>query len=195
MPVTDPPYHAGGKRFTGRAGQSLAGELGDDLVVIASLRHGPDFSNECIGIADRLGVVRPPPNLDCFRRSTLPADLQVQQLWLLWVLDDGNIADQQTDDVLAVASRGGWRLPQSREVSAELQNLLFLFGCDTAHRLAFKMRQLGFQFKHPLHSVVPALLECTGNEPVAGVGLLITALCQISFVAGTLDPSVPLRGD
>jgi len=61
MPVTDPPYHAGGKRFTGRAGQSLAGELGDDLVVIASLRHGPDFSNECIGIADRLGVVRPPP--------------------------------------------------------------------------------------------------------------------------------------
>src|SRR5258707_6367752 len=86
--------------------------------------------------------VRPPPNLDCFRRSTLPADLQVQQLWLLWVLDDGNIADQQTDDVLAVASRGGWRLPQSRAVTAELLNLLFLFGCDTTHRLSFKFRML-----------------------------------------------------
>src|SRR5260370_17868661 len=94
MHVTDPPYHAGGKRFTGRAGQSLAGELGDDLVVIASLRHGPDFSNECIGIADRLGVVRPPPHLVSFRRSPLPPDLQVHQLSLLWVLDAGNIAAQ-----------------------------------------------------------------------------------------------------
>src|SRR5262249_22924616 len=120
MPVTDPPYHAGGKRLTGRGCQSLAGVLGVDLVVIASLRHGPDFSYECIRGTDRLGGVQPAPKLDCFRRSTLPADLQVQQLWLLWVLDDGNIADQQTDDVLAVASRGGWRLPQSREVSAEL---------------------------------------------------------------------------
>src|SRR5215471_11991963 len=91
--VTDPPYHAGGKRFTGRAGQTLAGELGDDLFVIVSFRHGPDFSNERSRIADRLGVVRPLPNPDCFRRSALPTDLQMQELWFLWVLDDGNIAD------------------------------------------------------------------------------------------------------
>ena len=75
----------------------LAFELGDDLVIIASFRHGPDFSNERVGITDCLGAVRPPPNLDCFRRSTLPANLQVQQLWLFWILDDRDIADQQTD--------------------------------------------------------------------------------------------------
>src|SRR5215469_18847698 len=47
--------------------------------------------------------------------------------------------------------------------------------------------------RRPLHRVVPAFLERTGDEAVAGVSLLITALCQVGFVAGTLDPSVPLR--
>src|SRR6516164_2174479 len=145
-------------------------------------------------MANRFWVVRPLPNLDCFRCSALPADLQVQQLWLR-SLDDGNIADQQTEDAFAIASRGCRRLPQSRKVLSELQNQLFLFSCDTAHGLAFEMRQLGLQFKHPLHRVVPAFLERTGDEAVAGVSLLIAALCQVGFVAGTLDPSVPLRRD
>src|ERR1700746_1544646 len=57
------------------------------------------------------------------------------------------------------------------------------------------MRQLGLQFKHPLHRVVPAFLERTGDEAIAGVRFLIAALCQVGFVAGTLDPSVPLRRD
>src|SRR5262249_19006970 len=102
-------------------------------------------------------------------------------------------ADQQTEDALAIASRGCRRLPQSRKVLSELQNQLFLFSRDTAHCLAFEMRQLGLQFKHPLHRVVPAFLERTGDEALGGVSLLITALCQVGFVAGTLDPSVPLR--
>src|SRR4029077_2999540 len=49
------------------------------------------------------------------------------------------------------------------------------------------------EFDHPLHSVVPALFERAGNQAIAGVGLLIAAFCQVSIVAGPLDPSVPLR--
>ena len=119
MLVTDPSYHVGGKKFTSRAHQSLAVEPRSDLFVIALFRHGADFGDKKVGIADRFWVVRPLLNRDCFRRSTLPADLQVQQLGLL-VLDDGNIADQQPEDALAIASRGCWRLPQSREVVTEL---------------------------------------------------------------------------
>src|ERR1700692_1911419 len=44
-----------------------------------------------------------------------------------------------------------------------------------------------------MHRIVPAFLERAGNQAVAGVSLFIAALCQVSIVAGPLDPSAPLR--
>ena len=46
MLVTDPVYHAGGKRFAGRACQSLAVKSRSDLFVIVLFRQGADFSNK-----------------------------------------------------------------------------------------------------------------------------------------------------
>jgi hypothetical protein len=61
--------------------------------------------------------------------------------------------------------------------------------------LTLKVGELYLQFEHPLHSIVPALFECAGNEAVAGIGLLIAAFCQIGLITGTLDPVAPLRGN
>jgi len=55
-----------------------------------------------------------------------------------------------------------------------------------------KFGKLVLQFAQPQHRVVPALLECTGNQSIARVDRLITPLGQIDIVAGTFDSPLPL---
>ncbi|WP_108523212.1 hypothetical protein [Bradyrhizobium algeriense] len=71
--------------------------------------------------------------------------------------------------------------------------MLLLFGCEASHGLKLKVGNLSLEFYHPLHCVIPAFFERAGNQAITGVRLLITAFCQVSIVAGPLDPSVPLR--
>jgi len=88
--------------------------------------------------------------LDGFGCAALPANMQSQPLWFR-ALDDGDIPDQQAEHALAVTRCGGWSGPESREVSGELQDLPFLFGCDGTQCLPLEVGQLGLQFEQPLH--------------------------------------------
>ena len=70
--------------------------------------------------------------------------MQSQPL-LFRAFDDGDVSDQQAEHALAVARCGGWSGPESREVSGELQDLPFLFGCDGTQCLPLEVGQLGLQ--------------------------------------------------
>ena len=58
MLVADPPDHANREALASRAFEPVAVEERDNLIVIVRGCQGSDVSNECIGIANRLGAVR-----------------------------------------------------------------------------------------------------------------------------------------
>ena len=99
----DPTYDVDREGLAGRACQPLTIEQSGDLSIIIFFRHRADFSNEGVGITDCLGAVWLATDIDRFVRSALPANLQMQQLGF-HTLDDCDIADQQTQHSLAVAS-------------------------------------------------------------------------------------------
>src|ERR1700675_4250326 len=103
MLEASPTYDADGEPFAGCACLPRALEPRRDLFVVVFFRHGADFCNERVGITGCLGAVWLATDVDSFGRSALPANLQVQQLWFC-TLDDRDIADQQTQHSLAVAS-------------------------------------------------------------------------------------------
>ena len=77
----------------------------------------------------------------------------------------------------------------------QLQDLPFLFGRDGTQCLSLEVGQLGLQFEQPLHRIVPALLECAGDQAVGGVDRFIAPFRQVDVVAGPLDPPPPLCSD
>src|SRR5438445_12939198 len=99
----DPMYDADREGLAGRACPPFAIEPSDDLSIIVFLRHRADFGNEGVGITDCLGAIWLTTDIDRFGGSALPANLQMQQLGFR-TLDDRDIADQQTQHSLAVAS-------------------------------------------------------------------------------------------
>src|SRR5262249_26661721 len=98
-----PTYHADREGPAGRACQAFGTEPLNYLFIIVFFRHRADFSNEGVGITGCRGAVWLAADIDSFGRSALPANLQVQQLGFC-ALDDRDIADQQTQHSLAVAS-------------------------------------------------------------------------------------------
>src|SRR5215471_18500040 len=98
-----PTYDADREGLAGRACEAFAIQPSNDLFIIVFFRHRADFSNEGVGITGCLGAVWLAADIDSFGRSALPANLQVQQLGFC-TLDDRDIADQQTQHSLAVAS-------------------------------------------------------------------------------------------
>jgi hypothetical protein len=90
------------------------------------------------------------------------------------------IVQLQRSDERSVAEASSWIRDESEDVAVSFSD-----ACEI----------LGLELDHPLHCVVPALFERAGNQAIAGVGFFIAALCQLSIIAGPLDPSVPLRGD
>src|SRR5580693_9580024 len=107
----------------------VAFEQRDDLIVIVRDCKATDSSNKRIVITNRFGAVRRQVELDRFGCAALPANMQSQPL-LFRAFDDGDIPDQQAEHALAVTRCGGWSGPEPREVSAQLQDLPFLFGRD-----------------------------------------------------------------
>ena len=61
-----------------------------------------------------------------------------------------------------------------------------LVSCYGAHGLLFEVGQLCFKIAKALQSLIPALLESCGDQPVVGVYGVITALGEIGFILGPL---------
>lgn len=125
-----------------------------------------DARDKGVGIADCLGAVGRQLEFQRFDGTTLPADVQSNNL-PFWPLRHGDVAYKQTQYPLAVSRRCGRCSPKFWQVAGKLEDLPLLLGGHGAQGLSFEGCQLSLEFLQALHGVVPALFEGRRDE-VAG---------------------------
>src|SRR5271165_4442362 len=93
-----------------RAFLALLSQQGDYFIVMMVDRQLSKASDECFRVAYGVGPVLRHLDPQGLGLAALPADLQSDE-FLLWTLDHGDVAHEQTQNALAIARHGGRRRP------------------------------------------------------------------------------------
>src|ERR1044072_6207916 len=96
-----------------------------------------DARDKGVGIADCLGAVGRQLEFQRFDGTTLPADVQSNNL-PFWPLRHGDVAYKQTQYPLAVSRRCGRCSPKFWQVAGKLEDLPLLLGGHGAQGLSFE---------------------------------------------------------
>ena len=105
----------------------------------------------------------------------------------------GDILEQRTEQLLAIAVARGGSEPDTPEVFAECKDLVVFFSCKRSRSCTFAVRQRGFGNLHFLQGAFPFRFKSTRDEPVLRVHGAIASLGALRVVARTLDVATELR--
>jgi hypothetical protein len=105
---------------------------------------------------------------------------------------DDDLFDQGSQQLLAIARRGGRRLPYGLQVGAEREQAAPVYGTEHSRSLAFAPGELGFGLLELAQALLPLALKAAGDETVLGIDSAIAAFGTLCLVPGTLGGELPL---
>jgi hypothetical protein len=96
---------------------------------------------------------------------------------------DDDLFEQRSQQLLAVARRGGRRFPYALQVDAQCEQAAPVFRAEYSRSFAFTPGDLGFGLLELAQALLPFALEAAGDETVLGIDSAIAA-SRRSAIAG-----------
>ena len=112
---------------------------------------------------------------------------------LVLVDGDDDLFEHCAQQLLLVARRRGWRLPDLEQIAAEGKQAVALVCAERSGAQLFATRKLGLGLLEFTQAVLPFGFETTSDEAVVGVDGAIATLGALRLVACALDRETPLR--
>src|SRR5882757_8482303 len=105
---------------------------------------------------------------------------------------DDDLFEQGSQQLLAIARRGGRRLPYSLQVGTERKQAAPVFCAERSRSFPFAPGELGFGLLELAQALLPLALEAARDEAVLGIDSAIAAFGTLCLVPGTLGGELPL---
>jgi hypothetical protein len=105
---------------------------------------------------------------------------------------DRHLFDEGAEQLLPVARRGRWRVPDGGEIGSECEQTIALGLRDHPRSLFFAAFQLDLGRLNCAQALLPVAFEAARHQPVVGIDSAITTLGALRLVIGSLDPELPL---
>src|SRR5499433_2984994 len=129
--------------------------------------------------------------VDLVERAALPA--QREMGGRLVAIDlDCDVFDEGAQQLLPVARRGRWCVPDGGEIGSECEQTIALGLRDHPRPLFFAAFQLDLGRLKCAQALLPVAFEAACHQPVVGIDSAITTLGALCLVIGSLDPEPPL---
>src|SRR5499427_3708728 len=129
--------------------------------------------------------------VDLVERAALPA--QREMGGRLVAIDlDRDVFDEGAQQLLPVARRGRWRVPDGGEIGSECEQTITLGLRDHPRSLFFAAFQLDLGRLKCAQALLPVAFKAARHQPVVGIDSAITTLGALRLVIGSLDPEPPL---
>src|SRR5262249_40586887 len=100
--------------------------------------------------------------------------------------------DEGAQQLLPVAWRGRWRVPDGGKIGSECEETIALGLRDHPRPLFFAAFQLDLGRLECAQALLPVAFEAARHQPVVGIDSAVATLGALRFVIGSLDPEPPL---
>ena len=100
---------------------------------------------------------------------------------------DDDLFEQRSQQLLAIARRGGRRFPYALQIGGEREQAAPVFCAECSRSFTFAPGELGFGLLELAQALLPLALEAAGDETVLGIDSAITAFGTLCLVPGTFS--------
>src|SRR6202045_1104000 len=100
---------------------------------------------------------------------------------------DDDLFEQRSQQLLAIARRGGRRFPYALQIGAEREQAAPVFCAECSRSFTFAAGELGFGLLELAQALLPLALEAAGDETVLGIDSAIAAFGTLCLVPGTFS--------
>ena len=97
---------------------------------------------------------------------------------------DDDLFEQRSQQLLAIARRGGRRFPYVLQIGAEREQAAPVFCAECSRSFTFAPGELGFGLLELAQALLPLALEAAGDETVLGIDSAIAAFGTLCLVPG-----------
>src|SRR5215472_3175755 len=97
-----------------------------------------------------------------------------------------DLFEQRSQQLLAIARRGGRRFPYALQVDAQREQTAPVFGAEYSRPFAFTPGELGLGLLELAQALLPFALKTAGDKTVLGIDSAIAAFGALCLVPGTL---------
>src|SRR6201998_2865256 len=167
-------------------------DTGDDGVWVISGQTRNEGYCVLVGAHDR-GFLARQIDIEIGEASTSPPQGEAGAVLGLKYGDD-DLFEQRSQQLLAIASSGGRRLPYALQVGTQRQQAAPVLCAEPSGSFAFAPGELGFCPLDLAQALLPFALEAVGDETVLGIDGAITAFGTLCLVPGTLGGGLALGG-
>jgi hypothetical protein len=182
---------AGGKAVTVSGLTILTVEnTGDDGVRVMRGQTANERDCVLVGAHDRRFLVRQ-IDVDIGEAAPAPPQGEAGAVRGLKHSDD-DLFEQRSQQLLAIARRGGRRVPYALQVDAQREQAATVFGAEYSRSFTFAPGELGFGLLELAQALLPLALEAAGDEAVLGIDSAIAAFGTLCLVPGALGGEPPL---
>jgi len=100
---------------------------------------------------------------------------------------DDDLFEQRSQQLLAIARRGGRRFPYVLQIGAEREQAAPVFCAECSRSFTFAPGEPGFGLLELAQALLPLALEAAGDETVLGIDSAIAAFGTLCLVPGTFS--------
>src|ERR1700745_3549303 len=168
-------------------------DTGDDGVWVISGQSANEGDCVLVGAHDRRFLAR---QIDIEIGEASPSPPQGEAGTVLGLkYGDDDLFEQRSQQLLAIARRGGRRFPYALQVGTQRQQAAPVFCAERSRSFPFAPRELGFGPLELAQALLPFALEAAGDKTVLSIDSAITAFGTLCLVPGTLggEPALSER--